>query len=105
MVAKVAATSKCKEKTKEPILAKEPKETPLPYVPLYPPLTSAPSSTTWPSTLDGEAQEIVIPVKSGPEASGASTPLISLSPMDHIHTVIPPVLTSHLQLEASNQTL
>jgi hypothetical protein len=32
MVARVAATSKHREKTKEPILAEEPEEIPLPYV-------------------------------------------------------------------------
>jgi hypothetical protein len=32
MVARVAATSKCTEKTKVPILVEEPEEIPLPYV-------------------------------------------------------------------------
>jgi hypothetical protein len=32
MVARVATTSKCREKTKESILAKEPEEIPPPYV-------------------------------------------------------------------------
>jgi hypothetical protein len=54
MVARVAAASMCREKTKEPILAKEPKKTPPPYVPLYPPLPPAPSSTPPLPTLDGE---------------------------------------------------
>jgi hypothetical protein len=38
MVARMAATSKCREKSKEPLLAEEPEEMPLPHVPLYPPL-------------------------------------------------------------------
>jgi hypothetical protein len=37
-------SSKCWEKTKEPILAKEPEEIPLPCVLLYLPLPLAPSS-------------------------------------------------------------
>jgi hypothetical protein len=55
MVARVAETSKCREKTKEPILAEEPEEITPPYVPLYPPLPPAPSSTLSPSTPDGVA--------------------------------------------------
>jgi hypothetical protein len=55
MVAKVAATSKCREKKKEPILAEEPEEIPPLYVPLYPPVSPAPSSTPSLLTLDGEA--------------------------------------------------
>jgi hypothetical protein len=54
MVAMVAATSKCREKTKGPMLAKEPNEMPSPFVPLYPPLPPAPISTLSPSTSDGE---------------------------------------------------
>jgi hypothetical protein len=64
MVPRVAATSKCREKTKEPILAKEPEEVPPPYVPLYPPLPPVPSSTPPPPTLDGEVQGTVTPIKS-----------------------------------------
>jgi hypothetical protein len=37
----VATTSRHKEKPKEPVLAKEPEEIPLPYVSLYPPLPPA----------------------------------------------------------------
>jgi hypothetical protein len=55
MVARVAATFKCSEKTKEPIVAGEPKEIPPPHVPLYTSLPSAPSSTPLPLALDGEA--------------------------------------------------
>jgi hypothetical protein len=54
MVARVAATSKCKEKTKETILAEELKEMPLTYVSLYPPLPPTPSSAPLPLTLDGK---------------------------------------------------
>jgi hypothetical protein len=92
MVARVAATSKCREKAKETVLAEE---TPLHYVPLYPPLPPAPSSSPLPPTSDVEAGGTVTPVKSGPEASGASTPLTSVSPMDLMPTLSPPVLTSH----------
>jgi hypothetical protein len=55
MVARVAATSKCREKTKEPILAEEPEEVLPPYVPLHPPLPPTPSAAPLPPTLDGEA--------------------------------------------------
>jgi hypothetical protein len=92
-VARVATTSKCREQTKEPILVEEHKE--IPYVPLYPPLPLAPISTPSLPTLDRETQGTVTPVKSGPEASGASTPLTSVSPMDLMPTLSPPVLTSH----------
>jgi hypothetical protein len=78
MVARVAATSKCREKTKEPILAEEPEETPLPYMLLFPPLPPALSSTPLPLVSEGEAQGTVTPVKFGLEAPGASTPLTSL---------------------------
>jgi hypothetical protein len=54
MVARVAATSKCREKTKEPVVAEEPEEIPPPYVPLYPPLPLALSFVCSPSTSDGE---------------------------------------------------
>jgi hypothetical protein len=91
IVARVPATSKFREKTKE--LDEEPEEISPPYVPLYPPLPPAPSSTLLPPTLDREAQGTVTPVKSGLEASGALTPLTSLSPMDPIPTLSPPVLT------------
>jgi hypothetical protein len=92
MVARVAATSKCREKAKETVLAEE---TPLHYVPLYPPLPPAPSSSPLPPTSDVEAGGTVTPVKSGPEASGASTPVTSLSLMDTIPTPSLPVLTPH----------
>jgi hypothetical protein len=49
--ARVATTSKCREKAKEPILAEEPEETPLLYVPLYPPLPPVPSSAPPPPHL------------------------------------------------------
>jgi hypothetical protein len=52
MVARVATTSKCKEKTKKSMLAKE---IPLPFVPLYPPLPPAPRSAPLPLTTDEEA--------------------------------------------------
>jgi hypothetical protein len=55
MVVRVAATSKCMEKTKEPVLAEEPEETPLPYVLLYPPLPLAPNSIPLPLMSVGEA--------------------------------------------------
>jgi hypothetical protein len=95
MVARVAKTSKCREKTKETILIREPKETLPPYVPFYLPLPLAPSSASSPSTSDGEAQGTVTPVKSGPEVPGASTPLTSPSPMDPMPTPSLPVLTPH----------
>jgi hypothetical protein len=95
MVARVTATSKCREKVKEPILAEEPEEVPPPYVPLYPPLPPAPSSAPLPPTFDGEARGIVTPVKPGSEDSGTLTPLTFLSPMDPIPTLNPPVLTPH----------
>jgi hypothetical protein len=41
MVTRVATTSKCREKAKEPILAKEPEKTPPPYMILYSPLPPA----------------------------------------------------------------
>jgi hypothetical protein len=65
MVANVAATSKYREKTNEPILAEEPEEVPLPYMPLYPPLPPEASSTSLPPASDGEARGTVIPIKSG----------------------------------------
>jgi hypothetical protein len=98
MVAKVATTSNCREKTKEPTLSKKPKETPLSFMPLYPPLPPAPGSAPSPLTLDGEVQKTVTPGKSGSAVSGASTPLTSLSPMDPVLTPSPPVLTPHPQL-------
>jgi hypothetical protein len=78
MAARVAAASKCREKTKEPILAEEPQEVPPPHVPLYPPLPPALRPTPPPPTLDGETQGTVIPVKSGSEASGVAE--IALDP-------------------------
>jgi hypothetical protein len=81
MVASVVTTSKCRETIKELILDEEPKEMPPPYVPLYPPLLPAHNFTPLPPTSDVEAQGTVTPLKSGPEASGASTLLGSLSPM------------------------
>jgi hypothetical protein len=104
MVARVAATSKCREKTKEPTLAEEPKEILLPYVPLCPPLPPVPSSALPPLTLDGEAQGTVTPAKSGSKASGASTPLTSLSPMDPRPTLSLPVLTPHPPLNWEHLT-
>jgi hypothetical protein len=98
MVARVTATSRCREKQKEPILAWESGEIPLLYVPLYPPLPLAPSSAPSPLTLDGEVRGTVTPVKSGLETSGASTPLTSLSPMDPIPILSLPVFTSHSPL-------
>jgi hypothetical protein len=97
MVGSVATNSKCRKKTKEPILAEEPEEKPPPYVPLYPLLLLALSSTLSSSTLDAEPQGTATPVKSLLEAPGASTPLNSLSPMDS--TLIPslPVVTPHPQ--------
>jgi hypothetical protein len=62
MVARVAATSKHREKTEEPILAKKPKEIPPPYVPLHLSLPPAPSSTpstpTWGSSRDNHTYKI-----------------------------------------------
>jgi hypothetical protein len=54
MVARVDATSKCREKTKVPIMAKEPKEITLPYLPLYLPLPPSPSSTLPSPALEGK---------------------------------------------------
>jgi hypothetical protein len=54
MVARVATTSKCKEKTKVPILAQEPEEMQPLYVPLYPPLPPALSPIPLHLTLDGK---------------------------------------------------
>jgi hypothetical protein len=54
MIARVATTSKCREKIKEPVLAEEPEEVPQPYVLPYPPLPPASSSAPPPPTLDGE---------------------------------------------------
>jgi hypothetical protein len=68
---------------------------PLPYVPFYQPLPLAPSSTSSPLILDGEAQGTVTPVKSGLKDSGASTPLTSPSPMNPMSTLCLPVLTPH----------
>jgi hypothetical protein len=104
MVARVAAASKCREKAQEPIPAEEPEEVPVPYVPLYPPLTPVPSSESPPLTLDGEARGTVTPVKSGSEASGASTPMVTLNPMDSKHTLSPPVLTPHFPLDREHLT-
>jgi hypothetical protein len=63
MVVRVVATSNCREKTKETLLAEEPEEIPLPYVQFYPVLLPAPSSAPVHLTLDGEAQGTVTPVK------------------------------------------
>jgi hypothetical protein len=62
-------------------------------VPLYPPLPLAPSFAPSLLTPDGESWGTVVPVKSGLEASGASTPLTSLSPMDLMPTPSLTVLT------------
>jgi hypothetical protein len=70
MGAKAAATSKCREKIKEPILAKEPKEIPPPHMPLYLSLPLTPSSAPPPLTLD----KTVTPVKSGLEDLGPQLP-------------------------------
>jgi hypothetical protein len=104
MVARVATASKCREKAKEPILAEEPEEVPPPYRPLYPPLPPVPSSAPLPLTVEGETQGTVTPVKSCSEASGASTPLTSLSPMDSIHILSSPVLTPHSPLNREHLT-
>jgi hypothetical protein len=85
MVAKVAATSMCREKTKEPILAREPEEAPPPYVLLFPPSPSASSSAPPLPTLDGETQGTVTPVKSDLEALRTSTPLNPKCYGLHIH--------------------
>jgi hypothetical protein len=63
MVARVAATSKCRETSKEPVLAEDTEEMPLPYVLLYPPSPLAPNFTPSPLTSDGEARGIVTPEK------------------------------------------
>jgi hypothetical protein len=55
MVARVTATSKCRQKTKEPVLADVSEEIPPPYVPFYPPRPQAHSSAPPPPTLDEEA--------------------------------------------------
>jgi hypothetical protein len=57
MVARVATTSKYREKTKEPILAEELEEIPLPYVPLYPflPPVPHPHLQHWMGKLEGQA--------------------------------------------------
>jgi hypothetical protein len=73
MVARVATTSKCREKPKEAVLDEESKDMPLPYVLLYPPLSPAPSSVPLSLTLDAEARGMSTPIKSGPEALEAST--------------------------------
>jgi hypothetical protein len=73
MVVRVAASSKCREKTKEAILAEEPEEVPPPYVTLYPPLPPVPRSAPLPSTWDEEAQGTLTLVKSGSEDSVSST--------------------------------
>jgi hypothetical protein len=91
-VARVATTSKCREKTKDLILVKELKEKPPPYVLLYPPLPLAARSAPLPLTLDEESWGTVTPVKSGLEASEGSNSLTSLSPIDQIPTPSPPVL-------------
>jgi hypothetical protein len=104
MQVRVATTSKSREKTKEPILAKKPKETPPPYVALYPPLPPVSSSAPSPPTSDEGIQGTVTPVKSGPEASGSSSPLTSLSPMDLTSTLSPPVLTLHPLLNRGHST-
>jgi hypothetical protein len=95
MVARASTASKCREKVKEPILAEESEDIPPSYVPLYLPLPPVPSSALLPLTLDGETQGAVTPVKSGLEASGGSTPLTSLSPMNSIHSPSPLVLTTY----------
>jgi hypothetical protein len=104
MVANVTTTSKCREKTKEPILAKEPEEIPSPYVPLYPPPPPAPSSTPLPLTLDGEAQGTISPVKSGPEAPRTPTPMTSPSPTDLMSTLSLPVLSAHPPFDREHLT-
>jgi hypothetical protein len=105
MVARVRTTSKYREKTKEPILAWEAEE--------IPPTLCATLSTSATSTqfctptpkLDGEFQGTVTPVKSDPEASGASNSLTSLSPMDSylLQDVVHPTSTP-TQLGTSNQS-
>jgi hypothetical protein len=105
MVARVAATSKCREKTKEPILAEKPEEMPPPYVPLYPPLPPAPSSAPSPSISYGETRGTVILVKSGLETPGASTSLTSLSPLDPMPTLSHLVLTPHPPFNREHPTV
>jgi hypothetical protein len=92
MVERAATTSKCREKTKDLILVKELKEKPPPYVLLYPPLPLTASSSPLPLTSHGESRGTVTPVKSALKASGSSNPLTSLSHMEHIPTLSPPVL-------------
>jgi hypothetical protein len=70
MVARVATTSKYREKTEKPILAGEPEEIPPPYVPIYPLLPPGPSSAPPPLTLGGEVQGTISLIKSGPEPLG-----------------------------------
>jgi hypothetical protein len=59
MGARVTATSKCREKTKEPILAEKPEEIPPPYVPFYQSLPPAPCSKPhlqhWMGKLEGQS--------------------------------------------------
>jgi hypothetical protein len=54
--------------------------------------------------MDREAQGMNTPVKSGPEALGASTPLISLSSMDPMPTLHPPALTPDLLFNQRHPT-
>jgi hypothetical protein len=100
MVARMAAASKCREKCKkpeEPILVGDPKETPFPYVPLYPPLplTFIPllhplkgkqhqmRKTQQQICLQDWAQEVLEP---------ATTPPFS-GPINLMLTLSPPVFT------------
>jgi hypothetical protein len=105
MVATGSTASECREKAKLPILTEEPEEVPPPYVPLYPLVPPVPSSTPPPLILDGEGQGTGTPVKSGSEASGASTPLTSLSPVNPIPTPSPLVLTPHSPLDWEHLTI
>jgi hypothetical protein len=73
-------------------------------VQFYPVLLPAPSSAPVHLTLDGEAQGTVTPVKQGPEASEASSPLTSPSPMDLMPTLGLTVLTPHPPFNCGHPT-
>jgi hypothetical protein len=93
MVARVATTSKWERGNKGAYTCQGAQRTTTALCPTL--SASATSSTPPPPTLDWEAQGTVTPVKSDSQASRASTPLTSLSPMDPIPSPSPPVLTPH----------
>jgi hypothetical protein len=105
IVARVDAASKCRKKGKKPekpILVADLKETPPPYVLLYPPPSAPlPSPLEWEATSDGEAPARNMPTKLDPGVLENATIPPSSRPVNLMLIPSPPILILHLKLAPS----